>query len=308
MVHRNRVAAFTLVELLVVIAIIGVLVGLLLPGVQMVREAARRSSCQNNLKQLGLAVQMYHDSMGRIPPGRAGDGFLTWPVFIMPYVEQEALQNDLDLKAKYANQNPQLITTGIPVMFCPTRRDPGSVSDFEMKGEPRGSVGDYAGNAGTEKYFYNLGWADFVGDADGVFNSGLRSENPVLANRLTGGGVGRYRMSDVHDGLTTTIFLGEKAVSTYGELQPGGWGDGSIYNGEEPGTAMRLGGPGFAIARTIRIEGPGPGTIPVFGSYHPGVCNFVMGDGSVQSLEAMMSEETLRRLCSRDDGVYVELK
>ena len=86
--ERSRRTGFTLVELLVVIAIIGVLVGLLLPAVQAAREAARRMSCSNNLKQIGLAMHNYHDTFGRFPAGRSGCCFGTWQVLILPMVEQ----------------------------------------------------------------------------------------------------------------------------------------------------------------------------------------------------------------------------
>lgn len=304
MIRAGRTAAFTLVELLVVMAVIGILTGLLLPAVQMVRESARRTQCQNNLKQLGLAVQMYHDVHRRIPAARGHDGFLTWPVFLMPWVEMLSLQDQFDLNAKYQAQDTATIRTPMQVMYCPTRRGP-AVSDFESKGEPVGAVGDYAGNAGSPEHFPTFIWADVIGEPDGVFSSGYYADNPIQNNRLLNGMRGRYRLADVTDGLTQTLFIGEKGVSTFGEQKPGGWGDGSIYNGEEPGTAMRLGGPGFALARTIRIEAPGPGAIPVFGSYHPQIVNFTLGDGSVQALSVATDEETLRRLCSRNDGSTV---
>jgi prepilin-type N-terminal cleavage/methylation domain-containing protein len=303
-----RPAGFTLVELLVVIAIIGILVGLLLPAVQMIRESARRTQCLNNLKQLGLAVQNFESSMRRIPASRGADGFLTWPVALMPWVEQQALQDQFDLRGLYAVQLSEAVQTGIPVMNCPSRRDAGTLSEFESKGEPAGAVGDYAGNAGSSEHFPTFVWADFSGDADGVFNSGLADDNPVSNNRLTGPAIGRYRMTDVIDGQSNTIYIGEKAVSIWGEQQPGGWGDGSIYNGEEPGTFMRLGGIGFPLARNPRVEAPGPGALPVFGSHHPGTVNFVMGDGSTHALSVNTTEETLGRLCSRNDGNYVTLE
>lgn len=307
--HRpRRRTGFTLVELLVVIAIIGILVGLLLPAVQMIRESARRTHCLNNLKQLGLAVQNYESSMRRIPASRGADGFLTWPVALMPWIEQQAQQDRLDQRGLYAVQLSDAVQSAIPAMNCPSRRDPGTVSDFETKGEPVGAVGDYAGNAGSAEHFPTFVWADFIGDPDGVFNSGLAVDNPVNNNRLASAAIGRYRMTDVVDGQTNTIYIGEKAVSIWGDRQPGGWGDGSIYNGEEPGTFMRLGGIGFPLARNPRVEAPGPGALPIFGSHHPGVVNFVMGDGSTHALSVNTTEETLGRLCSRNDGNYVTLE
>lgn len=307
MIRQPRRRAFTLVELLVVIAIIGVLVGLLMPAVQMVRESARRTQCLNNLRQLGLAVTNYHDTFRRFPPSRPADGFLTWPVLLMPWVEMQNLQDQMDLRALYGMQPSDVLIQGMPMMFCPSRRDPGAVSDFESRGEPPGALGDYAGNAGSNVHFPTFIWAAGYGDPDGVINTGLTLDNPVSGGRLRGVPTGRFRIADVEDGLSHTMVFGEKAVSRWGFAQPGGWGDGSIYNGEEPGTTMRLGGPGFPLARNDRIEGPGPGSIPVFGSYHPNTVGVVLCDGSTHSLSVDMEEVTLGRLCARNDGYQVNL-
>ncbi len=302
--RTRTTSGFTLIELLVVIAIIGILVGLLLPAVQMVREAARRTQCLNNMKQLGTAVHNYHDTRGFIPPARAADNFLTWPVFIMPYMEATNLYQQFDIRGPYAAQSPETTKVGLQVLFCPSRRSPEFLSEFESNGEIIGTVGDYAGNAGTEK-FYDIdehAWAGFDVAVDGVFNSGLTIQNPISAGRLVSGERGRYSFRDILDGQSNTIFLGEKAVSSDNMGQPGGWGDGCIYSGSQPGTIMRLGGIGLAIASTRKLPTPGPGAVPVYGSFHPSGCNFSFGDGSSHFLTAATDEDVLRRLCSRNDG------
>ena len=307
---RSHKSGFTLVELLVVVAIIGLLIGMLLPAVQMVREAASRTNCLNRMKQIGIGFTHYHDALRQIPPSRVGNdtanGFLTWPVFLMPYLEENNLYERFDIKALYRDQDPAMLQETVEWMFCPSRREP-QISKSERSGAPVGACGDYAGNAGTSVHYPFDVWAAFDEPVDGVFNSGFAADNPVNGLRLERGPQGRYEFRSIMDGLTNTIFIGEKAINTDTFGQPGGWGDGSIYNGDEPGTIMRLGGFGLGISNTQKFGAPGPGTIPVWGSAHPQVCNFVMGDGSVQTLRNTTSEDTLRRLCSRNDGEPVSL-
>ena len=308
--HRitlNRTRGFTLVELLVVIAIIGILVGMLLPAVQMVRESARRTECLNNLKQVGLAVQSYESARQQFPPSRAADLFLAWPVYLMPHLEMGNLYDQFELNKRYQAQDPAVTQEVMPVMQCPSRGRPGNllISHFETRG-PVGAVGDYVGNGGTQQHFPANVWAQFSEPVDGVVNSGFTIDNKVVNNELVGPEKGRYTHASLVDGSSNTIFIGEKYVSTEGFNDARGWGDSCIYNGDEPETFMRIGGFGFGLAASQSLD-LSPGEFPVFGSSHPQVVNFVLGDGSTHALSTQISQSTLFRLCSRNDGHPVSI-
>lgn len=302
---KTKRIGFTLIELLVVIAIIGTLAGLLLPAVQMARNAARRTQCTNNLKQIGLAIQNFHDTRKFIPPSRPADGFLTWPVFLMPFMELGNIEDRLNWRLPYSQQDPDVLKTGVPVLVCPSRRKVGDISSFEKGGQPTGVCGDYVGNAGsvfgTDGYNINFG---FHTETNGVFNSGFPRQNPVVNGELQKIR-GRYTFASIKDGLSHTLFVGEKALNARKMNEPGGQGDGCMYNGDEPGVCMRVGGPLFGMAKT-KYPDP-PQTWTVFGSFHPTIVNYAIGDGSVQSIPTNIDEFAFGYMCDRDDGESVSV-
>src|SRR5260221_13449051 len=146
--------AFTLIELLVVIAIISTLIGMLLPAVQKAREAAARISCANTLKQLGLAMHMYHTDQERLPPSRLTGGRATWAVLMLPYLEQDNLYRQWTLGWPYYQQSPVARLSQVKGYFCPSRRAAGGATGASTSGDipsdgssavnMPGALGDYA--------------------------------------------------------------------------------------------------------------------------------------------------------------------
>lgn len=295
--------AFTLIELLVVIAIIGVLVGLLLPAVQSAREAGRRASCSNNLKQIGLAVHNYHDTTGFYPPARIWDHWATWAVQILPHLEQSSLYDQWVIEDQFYTQTQTVREASVTMFYCPTRRRPPQLTqDSPDSGgtQVTGAVGDYAGCAGGESSYpgFSPPWYD-APDANGM----IVSARPVS---IVGGKILEYRpqvsFNKVTDGLSNTFLVGEKHVpdNRFGTSV----GDGSIWCGDHEWNYCRIGRPGYGLARSIRDQANWQW---VFGSWHPNICQFALGDGSVRSLRNDTDTTLLQNLANRNDGNAISL-
>ena len=329
--QRTR-RAFTLVELLVVIAIIGILVALLLPAVQAAREAARRTQCTNNLKQIGLAIHNFHDAREFYPPSRIFDLQATWAVVIMPYMEESALYDEWDITRWYYHQTQVARESSVAGYSCPSRRSPPQLSWANEKPGPfeasirhtPGALGDYACVAGDDTCAPDDDQrpeCSFNGrDANGIMilGKGIRDTEGPLSEDVSNtrlqllGWKGRTSVRSVTDGLSNTFLVGEKHVrpEDFGIMMwkgascpPGAQcgGDGSIYNGDHPNNFSRIAGPGYALAAWTSMP-----TASNFGSYHPGVCQFVFGDGSVKPILTVIDTTTLGYLAVRDDGEIID--
>jgi prepilin-type N-terminal cleavage/methylation domain-containing protein len=325
---KSKLRGFTLVELLVVIAIIGVLVALLLPAVQFAREAARRMTCQNNLKQIGVAFHTYHDTHRVLPFGYFVDSRLNaqaWGVAILPYLEQTPLYAQYDTRVPpfneagalgynvaVAKKNIEIISTPIPGFGCPS--SPGTIVERIYDGILPANAGgpglpplnltwraapcDYTISTGVRGTFANIAYLN---------NAGGSREGAILPGGLFGEGSGN--MGGMTDGTSNTFLMGERTggvriyrrkivvnLGVLGNLNGGGWGD--FLNGEHwlqgslyDGVVPANGGPCSINCTNLRGGG--------FYSFHPGGALFVMGDGSVQLVSENASQAYVARRITR---------
>jgi prepilin-type N-terminal cleavage/methylation domain-containing protein len=321
-------SAFTLIELLVVIAIIGILIALLLPAVQKIREAAARIQCANNLKQIGLAMHNYHDANNALPPDRIAFNWPTWAVLILPYIEQQNVYNLWNIQKRYYEQNGPIGSAADPcpyqinTYFCQARRGvPSSPSvpfpkaaDVAKGGAARpGGMSDYADCGGTDGSNGALAeGAMWITSPAGLNLDTLSPNLPPLGTLCLGYRSGT-NFAAISDGLSNTLLVGEKFI--YPLDLPGNGTDGSVYssgNGQE-NTFRRFVGNNGASPPLIRFlvptkNDPGPdanGRVwadKAFGSWHTGLVQFVFCDGSVHALPTNINVNTLQLLGVRNDG------
>jgi prepilin-type N-terminal cleavage/methylation domain-containing protein len=291
-----RAPGFTLIELLVVIAIIAILIGLLLPAVQKVREAAARMKCGNNLKQMGIACHAYHDANGFMPPGGFSpwDAYGSWPMRILPYIEQDNLAK---LNPNNNNADP-LRYKGVPLYNCPSRRPTQPVANQGGR-----YLMDYAAATPAQIGNYN-GWDQFwYGDTWGG-QSGTWSNNVYHGVIARGGQWGsqwygsKVTMVSISDGTANTLMISEKRLDTRNYFSgdwhdDAGWGD-----GWDPDVIRYT---GQAIGRNPQRDAQGVSGYD-FGSVHPSGIVALMADGSVRTISYSVDPATFNALGTRDGG------
>ena len=327
---RKR-SGFTLIELLVVIAIIAILIALLLPAVQQAREAARRTQCKNNLKQLGLAFHNYHDVHNCFPAARLSTnpkyGHM---VALLPYLEQGNLSSKFDVTAAAgfaAPVNQPVANTPVGIIRCPSNPVPGLIK-MRLSSSTGTKYGNFITTTGSTSNASDpnimTGWASdyWVNHSINTSSYALVSSSGLTPNPLLKGG--SPRMRDVTDGLTNTLLTVEHAgydvhyvrgvgmpmPSTDLTLdQPGAWGTWlgwcafnlQIYPNYTlatyPTNLSNIPSGNECSINCNNSQG-------VFG-FHPGGAHVAMGDGSVRMLPENMAGAILMNMATRDGGEVI---
>ncbi|MEY3457861.1 MAG: hypothetical protein RL215_1018 [Planctomycetota bacterium] len=327
---RNRTPrGFTLIELLVVIAIIAILVALLLPAVQQAREAARRTQCKNNLKQLALATHNYHDVANMfppayifVPPNHSTRSALT---MLLPYIEQANLYQQIDSSIPMFNgpagydpvklaTNVAAAATVIPAFLCPSSVGPQTDDYLYPAGAIvpgvfpaanctwKGGRTDYGGTTGVRGVFANLAYNN---------NAGGDREGSLVAAAPGGSS---SRMRDLTDGTSNTFMFGERTggVRIYyknqqaiglpavlGQTNGGSWADALAFEHWIQGSLFDGTGNGGPCPMCTNMRGNG------FHSFHTGGCQFAMCDGSVRFVSENVASSIFAALITRKKGEIV---
>jgi prepilin-type N-terminal cleavage/methylation domain-containing protein len=309
MLNRSR-RGFTLIELLVVIAIIAVLVGLLLPAVQKVRESAARAKCQNNLHNLGIALHAYHDTNSQLPPGAQGMVAATpipnpanttqvqgtnWLVFILPQVEQGALYAQYQFYQSYNTAtNLAVGTQRVPIYYCPSGSKDASGNQSEVSNGVADNTAHYVAIMGPGAPGSTVPYP--VGPVNGTQDNSNYSTLGMLPyyDFSFGNTRGIVQLTDVLDGTSNTLMVGELSY-TLPIGQP------SIYVSWVRGNVVPSGGTGMAKNITTPINsftaysGSNFNDINL-GSNHTGGANFALGDASVRYVKQNINMDVYKAI------------
>ncbi len=303
---KGRERAFTLIELLVVIAIIAILIGLLLPAVQKVREAAARAQCQNNLKQLGLALHNFHDTYSAFPKAGKLSNQLSWHVYILPFIEQNNLYNQFSFAPGAftgANKNVYALNR-IAMFLCPsspaTTMQLGGANNVDtpelINGTPPYTTHYYGvmGPVGTNPMTGQPYTFDSSGSHGGFSKQGIFMRDTVSTSTSQGPDPGN-RIADVTDGTSNTLMVGELSwVNNVTGTRYRSWVRGCdtapVCSGAR-NVVNAINSPSIALFNDI-----------AFGSMHPQGANFGMADGSIRYINEGISLTTYRSLASCNGG------